>query len=70
MKAEVHAGLGGCLQITRILARLRGRKWRIPVMRDNIPKVGGRGTYGRYYLGPEVKVWEPGAAEEVGEAGR
>jgi len=65
VKEEMFAGMGRCLQVTRILARLR-HKWGIPVLREDHSKAQGRGTYGRYYLGDGVRVWEPDDAEGEG----
>jgi hypothetical protein len=62
---DVYQALGKCRQVSRVFARLR-RKWKIPVERDDVPKGTKSGTYGRYYLGHNVQVWEP-VADEVGD---
>lgn len=52
----------GSHEVSRCLTRLR-RKWEIPIPCARISKRAKPGTKGAYYLGPDVKVWEPEAGD-------
>lgn len=57
----------GSHEVSRCLTRLR-QKWGIPIPCARIPKDSRPGTKGAYYLGPDVKVWEPEAENGGGDA--
>jgi len=60
---HLYLALGNCMQVSRVLDTLRHR-YLIPILCDHVRKQTNQGTYGQYYLGKEVRIWEPGGGEE------